>query len=60
MRNAVDQAQVVCVDKRIIDQLSAARISGHVFYLIAEILRIADAMLMETTLPNLSSELFPN
>jgi hypothetical protein len=60
MRNDVEQAQVVRVDKRVIYQPSATRVSGHVFNLIAKVLRIADSMLVEASLPHLSSELFPN
>ncbi len=58
MRNGVKQAQIVRLDKRIINQPLASRISGHVINLIAKILYIADAMLVKTRLPHLPSKLF--
>jgi hypothetical protein len=48
------------VDKQVIYQPSAARICGHVLNLTSKILRIADAMLVETGLPHLSRELLPD
>jgi hypothetical protein len=48
------------VDKLVINQSAPARISSHVFDLISKILRIADAMLVETRLPDLPGELLPD
>jgi hypothetical protein len=48
------------VNKLVINQSSPAGISSHVFDLVSKILRIADAMLVETRLPYLSRELLPD
>ena len=48
------------MNKLVIYQPSAARISRYIFDLVSEILRIANAMLVKTGLPNLSRKLLPN
>jgi hypothetical protein len=48
------------VNELMIHQPSPDRISRHIFDLISEILRIANAMLVKTGLPNLSRKLLPN
>jgi hypothetical protein len=48
------------VNKLVIYKPSSSRVSCHVFDLISKILRIADAMVMETGLPHLSRELLPD
>jgi hypothetical protein len=48
------------MNKLVINQPSPARIPSHVLDLISKILRIADAMLVETRLPYLSRELLPD
>jgi hypothetical protein len=46
--------------KPVIDQTSSRRIIGDIFYLAAEILYIANSMLVETALPHLPGELLPD
>jgi hypothetical protein len=51
---------VLCMDKLVIYQPSPARIFGDVSDLTTEILRIANSMLVKTSLPHLSRKLFPD
>ena len=58
--HTIEPILVLCMDKLVIYQPTPARISSHIFGLISEILGIANAMFVETSLPHLSRKLLPD